>query len=223
MGTRVAGMGTDARQISACASGSGINTGTGLSTTPSATENARLDGEGAESSCSDAAQQRSDSAWLTTRLDPSPSESDLCIGHAPSEQHAMRASGVAIQPAQTPSCPAETADTTTSTARRRQRSSTLLRMLDYREPVKQYNSVAPGRKEAAGAIPREKWQVRPWTREVCPRPGSSVTSRYGAARGANPLPSTVPSCLWSCAIVRLGQPSSARPAARASHVPGGRT
>ena len=171
MGTRVAGMGTDARQISACASGSGINTGTGLSTTPSATENARLDGEGAESSCSDAAQQRSASAWLTTRLDPSPSESALCIGHAPSEQHAMRASGVAIQPAQTPSCPAETADTTTSTARRRQRSSTLLRMLDHREPVKQYNSVAPGRKEAAGAIPREKWQVRPWTREECPRPG----------------------------------------------------
>ena len=103
-------MGTDARQSSTAACGSGISAETGLSATASVTENGGPVGEGAESSCSDAAQQRSASAWLTTRFDSSCSESDLCIEHGPSsEQQAMRASAVGIQPAQTPAWPTASA------------------------------------------------------------------------------------------------------------------
>jgi hypothetical protein len=55
------------------------------------TENAETDADGAEFSCSDAAQQLSASACVTA-LDLQSVESDLCIGHAPSmEQQAMRA------------------------------------------------------------------------------------------------------------------------------------
>jgi hypothetical protein len=112
-------MGTDARQSSTAACGSGISADTGLSTTASVTENAGPVGEGAESSCSDAAQQRSASAWLTTRFDSSSAESDLCIGHGPSsEQQAMRASGVAIHPAQTPTWPEVSASVRRTTERR---------------------------------------------------------------------------------------------------------
>lgn len=100
---RAAGMGTDARLISARASGCGIKRGTRPIAAASVTENAKLEGAGAESSCSEAAQQRSASAWETTRFELSSGESDLCIGQGPSSrQQAMRASGVVIQPAQTP-------------------------------------------------------------------------------------------------------------------------
>jgi hypothetical protein len=55
-----------------------------------------------EFSRSDDAQQLSASSCVTTRLEPVLWEPPLCIGHAPpSAQHAMRASGVGIHPAQT--------------------------------------------------------------------------------------------------------------------------
>jgi hypothetical protein len=60
-----------------------------------------------EVSCSADAQQLSACAWLTRRSDPELCESPLCIGHALSEQHAMRASGVGAQPAQTAALPTE--------------------------------------------------------------------------------------------------------------------
>ena len=59
---------------------------------------------------SDDAQQLSAWAWVGTRSDPELCESPLCIGHLPpSEQQAMRASGVGIHPAHTAACPAASA------------------------------------------------------------------------------------------------------------------
>ena len=57
--------------------------------------------------CSADAQQLSACAWLITRCDSELCESPLCIGHALSAQHAMRASGVGAHPAQTAALPAE--------------------------------------------------------------------------------------------------------------------
>ena len=81
-------------------------------------EKAYTDVAGAESSCSDAAQQLSASAWLTARGELS-WESDVCIGHTPpSEQQAMRASGVASQPAHSATLLAESARVNRSADRR---------------------------------------------------------------------------------------------------------
>ncbi len=75
--------------------------GTGLGMMASETERTKIDDEGPESCCSDAAQQLSASAWVMARAEPESSESALCIGQDPPEQQAMRASDVASQPAHT--------------------------------------------------------------------------------------------------------------------------
>ena len=55
----------------------------------------------------DAAQQVSACACVITRLGPDSDGPPLLMGHVPlSEQHAMRASGVGIQPAHTAALPA---------------------------------------------------------------------------------------------------------------------
>ncbi len=82
---------------------------TGLGTTPSETENTEADADGVESPCSDAAQQLSASLCVTRVFEPGLGESDSCIGHAPSPQHAMRASGVAAHPPQTATWPERSA------------------------------------------------------------------------------------------------------------------
>jgi hypothetical protein len=59
---------------------------------------------------SDDAQQLSAWACVRARSDPDLCESPLCIGHLPpSEQQAMRASGVGIHPAHTAAWPAASA------------------------------------------------------------------------------------------------------------------
>ena len=60
-----------------------------------------------EFSCSADAQQLSAWAWLIPRAELELCESPLCIGHALSAQHAIRASGIGAQPAQTAALPAE--------------------------------------------------------------------------------------------------------------------
>lgn len=91
------------RQASSGAAVAAATSGTGLGITANDTDRTNNDADGDESFCSDEAQQLSASAWLTARLEVESGESDLCIGHAPpSEQQAMRASGVASQPAQSP-------------------------------------------------------------------------------------------------------------------------
>ena len=60
-----------------------------------------------EFSCSADAQQLSACAWLITRAELELCELPLCIGHSLSAQHAIRASGVGAQPAQTAALPAE--------------------------------------------------------------------------------------------------------------------
>lgn len=68
-------------------------------------------------SLSDAAQQLSASAWLTVWVELG--ASDLRIGHAPpSEQQAMRASGVGSQPAHRATLLAERARVKTATVKR---------------------------------------------------------------------------------------------------------
>ena len=50
---------------------------------------------------------------MITRLEAEFDDSPLCIGQSLSEQHAMRASGVAAQPAQSATLPATSANTAT--------------------------------------------------------------------------------------------------------------
>ena len=69
---------------------------------------------------SEPAQQLSACAWLTMCLVPECWDSDLCIGHVASlRQHAIRASGVACQPAQTARFPTLSVSTAAIAARRR--------------------------------------------------------------------------------------------------------
>jgi hypothetical protein len=65
------------------------------------------------------AQQLSACACVRTRADPGLCESPLCMGHStPSAQHAMRASGVGIHPAQTAGFPAIRPSVSAKAARR---------------------------------------------------------------------------------------------------------
>ena len=84
---------------------------------------------------SDAAQQLSASAWLTEWLEGTSRDADLCIGQSPSVQHAMRASGEGIQPAQMAGFPAAKASMTNTAEKRLLKVSTLLRMLERRGSV----------------------------------------------------------------------------------------
>lgn len=104
------GRGTSARQASGRAAVAGTTSCTGLGITPKDTEKTNPSAAGAALPCSDAAQQLSASAWLAARGELESWESDVCIGHAPpSEQQAIRAPGVATQPAHTATWLAETA------------------------------------------------------------------------------------------------------------------
>lgn len=98
------------RQVSkdAVVAGTATATELGPTTGPSDTSGTNADDEGVESSRSDAAQQLSASAWLTTLLGLFvPCCAGGCIGQvAPSRQHAILASGVASHPAQRPEPPA---------------------------------------------------------------------------------------------------------------------
>src|SRR5688572_32784511 len=84
-----------------------------------------------------AAQQLSACACVRTRSDPERCESPLCIGHStPSAQQAMRASGVAIHPAQIAAFPAIKPNVSASAARRWTSLITPPRMLDAIPAVK---------------------------------------------------------------------------------------
>jgi hypothetical protein len=121
----VPGRGTSARQASGRAAVAGTTSCTGLGITPNDTEKTNPDAAGAAVSCSDAAQQPSASAWLTARGELESWDSDVCIGHAPpSEQQAMRASGVATQPAHRATLLAESANVTSSAETRLLKIST---------------------------------------------------------------------------------------------------
>ena len=80
----------------------------------SETVGSRFEDDGVESSRSDAAQQLSASAWLTVGVELEPGSEFGCIGQAlPATQHAIRASGVACQPAQSVHAPVLMASATT--------------------------------------------------------------------------------------------------------------
>jgi hypothetical protein len=72
-----------------------------------------------------AAQQLSACAWLITCLEPERRGSELCIGQlVPFVQHAIRASGVDCQPAQTETFPTHSVRTAAIAASRLVRVST---------------------------------------------------------------------------------------------------
>lgn len=134
---RVAGIGTDVRHRSPRALMSGITMGIGSTASGAAAASVRFSGAGAESSRSDAAQQRSASAWLRACPELCRAVSAACIGHVPSPaQQAMRSSGVGIQPAQTAGLPTARASTMRTAAPRRERLNTLLRMREAMAVVK---------------------------------------------------------------------------------------
>lgn len=113
------------RQASGRIAVAGATSNTGLTITANVIDKPYVDVAGAESSCSDAAQQPSASAWLTARGELESWDSDVCIGHAPpSEQQAMRASGVATQPAHRATLLAESANVTSSAETRLLKIST---------------------------------------------------------------------------------------------------
>ena len=71
-----------------------------LGTSAADNEREKATADGVESSVSDAAQQLSAWACVTTLSEPRPGSVDPCIGQSPlPKQQAMRASGVACQPA----------------------------------------------------------------------------------------------------------------------------
>ena len=83
------------------------------------------------------AQQLSACACVRTRADPELCESPLCIGHSrPSEQQAMRASGIANQPAHTAAFPARSPAAKRTADRRLITIGTDLRMLEPSRRVK---------------------------------------------------------------------------------------
>jgi hypothetical protein len=89
-----------------------------------------------EFSRSEDAQQLSACAWVSARSVAERPDSPLCIGHAPpSEQHAIRASGVGNQPAHT--APLAVAMTIARTAahKRLRNLTTGSRMLDELDDV----------------------------------------------------------------------------------------
>lgn len=113
-----------------------VNTAPGTSEiTPDATN---VEPAAAESlRCAEAAQQESACAWLTTRVEGCSWPSDLCIGQvAPPMQHAIRASGVACQPAQTAMLPTINVSNATTAEARRTRVTTFPRMLEGFASVK---------------------------------------------------------------------------------------
>ena len=83
--------------------------------------------DGVESSVSDAAQQLSAWACVTTLAEPAPGSVDPCIGQSPlPEQQAMRASGEACQPAHSPHPTAASARETIEAAARLSSNSTIV-------------------------------------------------------------------------------------------------
>ena len=98
-----------------------------LVTNAADSEREKAPGDGVESFLSDAAQQLSAWACVTTLSEPVLDSVDPCIGQSPlPEQQAMRASGVACQPAQSAHPAAPSVMATTSEAVRLKGSSTTL-------------------------------------------------------------------------------------------------
>jgi hypothetical protein len=88
-----------------------------LVTNATDSERAKAPADGVESFLSDAAQQLSAWACVTTLSEPAPDSVDPCIGQSPlPEQQAMRASGVACQPAHSAHPAAPSVIATTSAA-----------------------------------------------------------------------------------------------------------
>lgn len=101
--------------------------GMGPTARPSAMTGTNVEADGVESSRSDEAQQLSASAWVTAPAVPF--GAGWCIGQVPgSVQQAIRASGVASQPAQRPKPPDDRRTTSAAATMRRVDSCTAPRM-----------------------------------------------------------------------------------------------
>ena len=123
-------------------------TGTVATTSATVPDETKVVRDVAESFRSDAAQQVSAWAWVTWCPERRLCDSDLCIGQlVPFVQHAIRASGVACQPAQTARCPTQSVRTAIIAASRRLTVTTLLGCWTRRavsNPARWHYSVAYG-------------------------------------------------------------------------------
>jgi hypothetical protein len=126
LATWVPGRGRGTRHASIGAAVRGTTTGTGATTTASELTGTKTGAGCVAPSRSEAAQQLSASDWLNAEvLSPPPSASGPCMGQAaPSTQQAIRASGVAAQPAQRPEPPPARRRTSAVAAMRLANSST---------------------------------------------------------------------------------------------------
>lgn len=105
----------------------GAKVGRVLGTSAADNEREKAPADGVELSVSDAAQQLSARAWVTTLSEPAPGSVDPCIEQSPLlEQHAMRASGEACQPAHSAQPAAASVRATTKAVVRLSNGSTSL-------------------------------------------------------------------------------------------------
>jgi hypothetical protein len=88
-----------------------------------------VDADSLDGCRSDDAQQLSACAWVTRWCEGEFCDSPVCIGHlSPPVQHAMRAAGVAAQPAHSATLPPTSASTVATAEARLRKLSTALRM-----------------------------------------------------------------------------------------------
>ena len=166
-------------------------------------EREKAPGDGVESFVSDAAQQLSAWACVTTLSELELGSVDPCIGQTLPEQQAMRASGVACQPAHCAHPAAPSVRATTSAAVRLNSSSTTFRMHGRYTSVNVWSTgQARGRRLACSCCPQRRQPDR--DHRFLPqgdrlvgiadrlrraasigRPGSWNTSAAGAARAAS--------------------------------------
>jgi hypothetical protein len=125
VGTDARGSATSERRPASAKSRIGRVTGTGPGASVSALNSTTSDAVVAVWFRAEVAQQLSACSWVTTRFESDRCDADLCIGQVVSSvQHAMRASGVAFQPAHTARFPVHSASIAASAAKRRLKIST---------------------------------------------------------------------------------------------------
>ena len=159
VGTEERRSGTRARWTSRAACTGDTTVGNGLASSATVPDGTKVGPGVPDSRCSDTAQQPSACDWLTICVALEEWDAEWCTGQVSSSaQQAIRASGVAAQPAHTARFPPQSARTVANDARRLARVSTRL----------EWRTGAPVSNRPTG----------------CPRPAASAQTD-GSAAGTN--------------------------------------
>jgi len=184
LGTGALGIGADVRQASLstrAGTWGGRRTPTPSTATVMEGTNEGLDW--LEFCPSAAAQQLSAWACVRPRPDPELCESALCIGHSdPSAQHAIRASGVGSQPAQTAAFPATRPNASATAVRRWTSLDTPLGCLTVETLSNEWSSELGGRLVTTAPPPYRSTAENPaccWAFFPRAPTGSRRHARYG--------------------------------------------